>query len=91
MDVSEVACSGSVAAADCLQNYDFGVTLRQFKCGEGPEFRDRCLEFFDRLVEVILSQHCMSVDFNCCLYCFCPKLLLEGDDKQDFDLSRKLV
>ena len=91
MDVSKVASLDSVSSADFLRNYEFGSTVRQFKGGEGPDFLERCQEFFDRLVQLVLSQHCASADFMCGLYCFDPELLLEGDDKHVFDLFRKLV
>ena len=58
MDASKIAIFDSTAAAVFLQNYDFGLTLRQFKGGEGQEFQDRCRELFDRLVELILAQPC---------------------------------
>ena len=91
MDVSKIAFFDSVSSADVLRNYDFGSTVRQFKGGEGPDFLERCREFFDRLVQLILAQHCVSADFMCGLYCLWPELLLEGDDKHVFDLFRKLV
>ena len=91
MDVSRIAFFDSVPLAEFLQNYDFGSTVRQFKGGEGPEFIERCREFFDRLVQLILAQRCLSADFMCGLYCFCPEILLEGDDNHVFDLFRKLV
>ena len=81
----------SVPSAEFLQNYDFGSTVHQFKGSEVPDFLERCREFFDRLVQLILAQRCVSADFMCGLYCFCPELLLEGDDKHVFDLFRKLV
>ena len=89
MDISKIASFDS--SAEFLQNYDFGSTVRQFKGGEGPDFMERCREFFDRLVQLILAQRCVSADFMCGLYCFCPEMLLEGHDKHVFDLFRKLV
>ena len=65
MDSSQAACFDLVASADFLQDYDFGLTLRQFKGGEDPEFQDRCQEFFGQLVQLILTQHCVSADFMC--------------------------
>ena len=91
MDVSKIASFDSVSSAEFLQNYDFGSTVCQFKGGKGPDFLERCREFFDRLVQLILAQPCVSADSMCGLYCFCPGLLMEGDDKHVFDLFRKLV
>ena len=45
----------------------------------------------NRLVDVILSQQVVSSDFLQGLYCFCPELLLEGDDRHIFQLFFRLV
>ena len=55
------------------------------------EFRNRCREFVDRLVDVILGQQVVSSDFLQRLYCFCPELLLEGDNRHVFQLFSRLV
>ena len=91
MDASKVASFDFIAAGDFLQHHDFGSTVRQFKGAEGPEILDRCREFFDQLVDSNPAQHCVSADCMCGVYCFCPGLLMEGDDVHVFNLFRKLV
>ena len=45
----------------------------------------------DRLVDVLLENNLVSSDFLQGAYCFCPELLLEGDDRYIFRLFSKLV
>ena len=86
MDVSRLSQYDVVPSAEFLKDYDFGSTLRDFKGSEGRDFQDRCREFMDRFVELVLAQQASSSEFMSGLYCFCPELLLEGDDKHVFDL-----
>ena len=41
----------------------------------------------------MLAQHCVCAcaDFMCGMYCFCPELLLKGDDRPVFDIFCKFV
>ena len=45
----------------------------------------------DRLVDVLLENNLVSSDFLQGAYCFCPELLLEGDDRYIFQMFSKLV
>ena len=45
----------------------------------------------DRLVDVPLENNLVSSDFLQGAYCFCPELLLEGDDRYVFQLFSRLV
>ena len=47
--------------------------------------------FVDRLVDVILGQQVISADFFMGVYCFCPEIILEGDDQHIFRLFSQLV
>ena len=91
MDVTKLPQYDVVPTAEFLQDYDFGAVLREFKGSEGRDFQDRCREFIDRFVELILAQQAASSEFTRVLYCFCPELLLEGDDKHVFDLFNRLA
>ena len=91
MDVSKLSQFEVIPTAEFLQNYDFGAMLREFKGSEGRDFQDRCREFIDRFVELILAQQAASSEFTSGLFCFCPGLLLEGDDKYVFDLFNQLA
>ena len=91
MDVSKLSQYDAIPTAEFLQTYDFGAMLREFKGGEGRDFQDRCREFIDRFVELILAQQAASSGFSSSLYCFCPELLLEGDDKHVFDMFNRLA
>ena len=60
MDVSKLTGCDEVSSSDFLQEHDFGTVLDQFKgCGV-RDFQDRCREFFDRLVELILAQQAVT-------------------------------
>ena len=91
MDSPKIAAFGKADSADFLVNHSFGEELRKSSTQELCEFRRRCQEFMDRLVEVILSLHLVSAEFYQGIYCFCPKLLLEGDDRYIFGLYAKLL
>ena len=91
MDVTKLSQYDGIPTAEFLQNYDFGAVLREFKGSEGRDFQDRCRVFIDHFVELILAQQAASSVFTSGLYCFCPELLLEGDDKHVFDLFNRLA
>ena len=91
MDVSKVAKLEKNATNEVLLNDYFGVKLRQSTNSEVCDFRNRCREVVDHLVNLILAQHVLSADFFYAIYCFCPKLLLEGDDRRVFQLFCRLV
>ena len=55
------------------------------------EFRGRCREFLDRLVIVILSNPAVSSRVTRDFSCFCPEIILEGDDRAVFRLFADLT
>ena len=91
MDVSKIEAFKKIDTADFLLSQDFGEELQRGKTGEMQEFRNRCREFMDRLVDVLLESNLVSSDFLQGAYSFCPELLLEGDDRYIFRLFSKLV
>ena len=91
MEPSKLQAFEKVSTDDFLQSYDFGAELHRSNTDEAREFRNRCRAFVDRLVDVILGQQVVSSDFFQGLYCFCPELLLEGDDQHVFQLFSRLV
>ena len=91
MDSSKLERFEKVSNEDFLKNHEFEVELHRSNTGEACEFRNRCREFVDHLVGVILGQQVVSSDFLQGLYCFCPELLLEGDDRHVFQLFSRLV
>ena len=91
IDSSKSHAFEKISSDDFLNNYEFGVELHRSNTSEVCEFRNRCREFVDRLVDVILGQQVVSSDFLQGLYCFCPELLLEGDDRHVFQLFSRLV
>ena len=91
MDASKIECFKKIDSSDFLLNYEFGEELQRGTTGELQEFRNRCREFMDRLVDVILECYVVASDFLQGVYSFCPELLLEGDDRYIFRLFGKLV
>ena len=73
MEPSKLQAFEKVSTDDFLQNYEFGAELHRSNTDEAREFRNRCREFVDRLVDVILGQQVVSSDFFQGLYCFCPE------------------
>ena len=47
--------------------------------------------FIGRLIDVILSQHCVSSDFMSNLYCFSTQLLIEGGKEYIFEHFNSLM
>ena len=91
MEPSKLDSLEKVSSDDFLKNHEFGVELHRSNTDVVCEFRNRCREFVDRLVDVIVGQQVVSSDFLQGLYCFCPELLLEGDDRHVFQLISRLV
>ena len=91
MDSSKLESFEKISSDDFLTNHELGAELHRSSTSEVCEFRNRCREFVDRLVDVFLSQQVVSSDFLQGLYCFCPELLLEGDDRHIFQLFSRLV
>ena len=74
-----------------LANYELGQLLAASKGSEVREFRDNCRLFLDSFVEHLLSLVYATSLVSRGLYCFCPELLLEGDDLAVLDLFGKLL
>ena len=91
MDSEKIKAFKKIDSANFLLNYEFGEELQRGTTGELKEFRNRCRDFMDRLVDVLLENNPVSSDFSQGAYCFCPELLLEGDDRYIFRLFIKLV
>ena len=91
MDSEKIKVFRKIDTASFLLNYEFGEELQRGSTGELKEFRNRCREFMDRLVDVLLENNLVSSDFLQGAYCFCPELLLEGDDRYVFQMFSKLV
>ena len=89
MDVSKVAKLEMIATSEFLLKDDFGKEMVQASHSEVCDFRNRCREFVD--VNVLLAQHVLSADFFYGIYCFCPELLLEGNDQRVFQLFSRLT
>ena len=91
MDVTKIEKFKNINTTDFLLSHDFGEELQRGKTGEMQEFRNRCGEFMDRLVDVLLESSLVSSDFLQGVYAFCPELLLECDDRYIFRLFSKLL
>ena len=91
MDSSKVAVLGKIYVKDFLANHPFGDALRRANTGEVRDVRSRCLDFMNHLVDAILSLHLVTGNFYQSIYCFCPEMLHEGDDRYIFGLFGKLL
>ena len=78
MDSPKIAAFGKVDSADFLVNHSFGEELRRSNTQELCEFRRRCQEFMDRLVEVVLFLHLVSAEFYQGIYCLVPSCWWRG-------------
>ena len=87
IDLSKVVKLEKVAINEFLLNDDFSVELSQSTNSEVCDFRNRCREFVDHLVNVLLAQHVLYADFFYGIHCFCPELLLEGMTSVSFNCS----
>ena len=91
MDSSKLAALGKIDVDDFLANHPFGDSLGRANTGEVRDIRSRCLELIDHLMDAFLSLHLVTGNFYQGIYCFCPEMLLEGDDRYIFGLFGKLV
>ena len=91
MDLQKLDGFENVASCDFLHNHDFGAVLRSHKGGEFRVFQDLCPKFIDRLVIAILGQQPVTGELPQGVYCFCPELLLEGDDQHMLVLFQTLI
>ena len=91
MDNAEVKKLPQISLDLFLMNYDFGKELDSVKTGEVRDFKVRCREFVDRLVYLILDSPCVKSAFCKAVYCFCPEILLEGDDVTVHQIFADLV
>ena len=91
MDSEKIVSFPKVGDDTFFCNFEFGEALRQRNTSEFKDFRTRCRRFIDRLVDVILTKLLVSSDFLQGVYCFCPELLLGGDDHCIFTFFSRLV
>ena len=91
MATSKLELFTKIDTSDLLLNHSFSEELQRGKTGEMQEFRNRCREFMDRLVGVLVETNLLSSEFLQGVYACCPELLLEGDDCYIFRLFGKLV
>ena len=63
MEPSKLDAFEKASSDDSLKNHEFGVELHRSNTDVMCEFRNRCREFVDRLVDVILGQQVVSSDF----------------------------
>ena len=91
MDSSKLAALGKIDVDDFLANHPFGDLLKRANTGEVRDIRSHCLDFMDHLVDAILSLHLVTGNFYQGIYCFCPEMVLEEDDRYIFGLVGKLV
>ena len=91
MDTSRVEAFKKIDTADFLLSHEFGEEPQRGKTGEMQEFRNRCREFMDSLVDVFVDSNLVSSDFLQSVYAFCPEHLHGGDDRYIFRLFSKLV
>ena len=74
-----------------LADHAFGRRIAASKDSGTREFRRDCYSFIVRLIELILGSVCSTSVVARGLCCFCPELLLEGDDVAVFALYGDLV
>ena len=91
MDVERVAEFLPAPIESFLENCDFGRLLSAGKTSGVLEFRVHCKEFLDRLVFVILKNPAVSSRVARGFSCFCPEIMLEGDDRAVFRLFADLT
>ena len=91
MDVEKVAEFPPAPIESFLENCDFDRLLSAGKTSGVLEFRVHCKEFLDRLVFVILKNPAVSSRVARGFSCFCPEVILEGDDRAVFRLFADLT
>ena len=91
MEVELVNEFPAVSDDNFLANYELGERLRGSSGSEIREFGVKSRQFLDSLVTHLLSLVFASSSVSQGLYCFCPELLLEGDDVAVLDLFGKLL
>ena len=74
-----------------LENCDFGRLLSSGKTSGALEFHVHCKEFLDRLAFVILKNPAVSSRVARGFSCFCPEIMLEGDDRAVISLFADLT
>ena len=90
-DSEKISSFAKVGDTEFLCNYEFGDAMRHRNTSEFKDFCMQCRRLIDRFIDVILSQLLVSSEFLQGVYCFCPELLLGGDDLCVFNLFSKLV
>ena len=90
MDVSKLSSLGVISMEDFLMDCDFERGLAAIKTHVMQEFRVKCRECLDRFVFLVLEHMTVTSGISRGLYCFCPEIMLEGDDQHVFELFDSL-
>ena len=69
---------------------DIGRGLAAIKTRVMQEFCVKCRECLDRFVFFVLEHMTVTSGISRGLYCFCPEIMLEGDDQHVFELIDSL-
>ena len=80
MTPSRLVTVGKLSTADFFVCYEFGEKLCRSDTSEVQTFRNRCRDFVNHLVDVILKLYLVAADLYQGIYSFCPELFLEGND-----------
>ena len=86
MDVQKLSRFPVAPIDGFLKNYEFGKMLAAGKTSEFVTFRQRCREFIDRVVVLLLKTSAATSVVSKGLYSFCPVMMLEGDNAIAFTL-----
>ena len=86
MDVQKLSRFPVAPIDGFLKNYEFGKMLAAGKTSEFVTFRQRCREFIDRVVVLLLKTSAATSVVSKGLYSFCPAMMLEGDNAIAFTL-----
>ena len=90
MDVNKLSRFPIAPMEEFLKNYEFGKILAAGKTSEFVTFRQRCHEFIDRVVVLLLETLPVTSMVSRGLHSFCAALILEGDNTIDFTLFADL-
>ena len=80
MTPSRLVTVGKLSTADFFVCYQFGAELCRSNTSEVQTFRNRCRDFVNHLVDVILKLHLVAADLYQGIYSFCPEFFSERND-----------
>ena len=90
MDVKKLSRFPVAPLEEFLKNNELGKMLAAGKTSEFVTFCQRCREFIDRVVVLLLKTSTVTSMVSRGLYSFCPALMLEGDNTIAFTLFADL-